>query len=94
MMTGSTQPEPAPHGDEVPQDGPASTVPESTPPPTSLNGGTTSVWYFVGATFLFAGPLIFGFDDFGFFRIITLILGAVVMVAGFIVLRRESGKRS
>lgn len=93
-MTGSTQPEPAPHGDETPQGPPAAPEPESTSPSTSTTGGTTSVWYFVGATFLFAGPLLFGFDDFGFFRIITLVLGAVLMVVGFVVLRRESGKRS
>ncbi|WP_285041161.1 hypothetical protein [Plantibacter sp. LMC-P-059a] len=92
-MTGSTQPEPGPERGEVPVAGPASSEPASSQP-TSSNGSSTAVWYFVGATFLFAGPLIFGVNDFGFFRIITLVLGAVVMVAGFVVLRRETTKRS
>lgn len=91
-MTGSIQPEPGPERGEVPA-GSASSEP--TPPESTSSAGTsTAVWYFVGATFLFAGPLIFGVNDFGFFRIITLVLGAVVMVAGFVVLRRETTKGS
>lgn len=49
----------------------------------------TAVWYFVGATFLFAGPTVFSFGDNGFLRVLTLVLGAVVFVCGIIVFRRE-----
>ncbi len=96
-MHGSTEPEPAPQGDESPPN-PGGAEPAmadaAATGPGSSTGGTTAVWYFVGATFLFAGPVIFGFGEMGFLRILTLVLGAVIFVCGVIVWRRENVKRS
>lgn len=64
--------------------------PEQDAPKAAAN---TAVWYFVGATFLFAGPTIFSFGDNGFLRVLTLVLGAVVFVCGIIVFRREQLSR-
>ena len=96
-MHGSTEPEPASHSDER---SPTAGAAQPAAPDAAANGsgsstgGTTAVWYFVGATFLFAGPVIFGFGEMGFLRILTLVLGAVVFVCGVIVWRRENVKRS
>jgi uncharacterized membrane protein YoaK (UPF0700 family) len=53
------------------------------------SSGGTAVWYFVGATFLFAGTTIFGHDGWPAVRILGTVLGLVVLVAGFVVMRRE-----
>lgn len=59
----------------------------STPEPTPQSA--TAVWYFVGATFIFAMPnLLFG-DLAWWARIAFIALGFVVMIAGFFQLRRE-----
>jgi len=84
-MDESTQPEPTPERE------PSRAEPPATDAPASRTD--TSVWYFVGATFLFAGPMVFGFDDGGFLRILTFVLGAVVFVCGAIVFRREYLRR-
>lgn len=70
-------------------DGPAN---EHEPEPAKAPANT-SVWYFVGATFLFAGPTVFSFGDNGFLRVLTLVLGAVVFVCGIIMFRREQLSR-
>jgi len=65
--------------------------------PSSSESGGTAVWYFVGATFLFAGSTFLGSADDGGaspFGIIAGIAGAVVLVAGLWVFSREwKGKR-
>ncbi|MGC3022599.1 MULTISPECIES: hypothetical protein [unclassified Brevibacterium] len=54
----------------------------------------TSVWYFIGAVFAFTLPNML-FDDFGGWpRILFLTLGLIVMVAGFVQLRREFRAKS
>lgn len=57
---------------------------------TSGTPQQTSVWYFVGATFIFASPILFfrGVDSM-WWSIGTLAVGFVVMAAGFRVMARE-----
>ena len=59
--------------------------------------GGTAVWYFVGATFLFAGSTFLGSptDDGGAspFGIIAGLAGVVVLVAGIWVFARENKGR-
>ncbi|UVI36852.1 hypothetical protein [Brevibacterium spongiae] len=49
----------------------------------------TAVWYFIGAVFIFTAPnLLFdGLDGWG--RALFFAVGIVVMVAGFVQMRRE-----
>ena len=50
---------------------------------------SSSLWYFIGATFIFAMPnLMFG-DLAWWARLALLALGLAVMAAGFVQLRRE-----
>ncbi|KAA9084148.1 hypothetical protein [Microbacterium radiodurans] len=50
---------------------------------------SSSLWYFIGATFIFAMPnLMFG-DLAWWARLALLVLGLAVMAAGFVQLRRE-----
>jgi hypothetical protein len=51
--------------------------------------GGTAVWYFVGATFLFAGTFFYGDEGGPVLRIVGIVLGFVVLVAGFVVFRKE-----
>ncbi|MET0297220.1 MAG: hypothetical protein ABW024_07450 [Microbacterium sp.] len=52
-----------------------------------------AIWYFVGATFVFAAPVIF-FPDAGvWLRIATLALGFALIVVGGIQLGREITQR-
>jgi hypothetical protein len=60
-------------------------------PETSQNSGSVAVWYFVGATFLFAGSTIFGTsgDGRGPLAVIGIVAGFAVLVVGLVVFGRE-----
>lgn len=54
----------------------------------------TSIWYFVGATFIFGAPaLYFPGDEYFWLRLATIVLGFVVVAAGIVVFIREQGAR-
>jgi hypothetical protein len=56
----------------------------------------TAVWYFVAATFLFAGTSFFGTsgEGRGWVAIVGIVLGFVVLAAGIVVFSRElKGRR-
>ncbi|MDR2294861.1 MAG: hypothetical protein LBE05_06615 [Microbacterium sp.] len=53
----------------------------------------TSVWYFVGAVFIFAVPNLLFRDIELWARIGVIALGFAVMIAGFVQLRREMTAR-
>jgi hypothetical protein len=53
----------------------------------------TSVWYFVGAVFIFAVPNLLFRDIEPWARIGIIALGFAVMIAGFVQLRREMTAR-
>jgi hypothetical protein len=55
--------------------------------------GGVAVWYFVGATFLFAGTTFLGDEAGPVVRIGGIVLGLVVLVAGFVVFRKEWNAR-
>lgn len=48
-----------------------------------------AVWYFVGATFLFAAPVLFFADADPWVHVVTLVLGFAAIVVGGIHLGRE-----
>jgi hypothetical protein len=51
--------------------------------------GGVAVWYFIGATSLFAGATIFGDDAGPMLRGIGIVLGLVVLIAGLFIMRKE-----
>lgn len=55
----------------------------------------TAVWYFIGATFMFAlGPMVFSAGDPGAWQVaVFVILGMVVMACGVVVFVRERRQR-
>ena len=55
---------------------------------------STAVWYFVAATFLFSGSMIYGDAGGPALRIVGLVIGAVIFAAGVVVLRRELAGRN
>ena len=59
------------------------------------NGGPPqiSIWYFVGATFIFAAPALFFPDAELWVRIILLAAGCLAIVAGGVQLGREIAHR-
>ena len=62
--------------------------------PSSRESGGTAVWYFVGATFLFAGSTFLGSADDGGASPFGVVAGVVVLVAGLWVFAREiKGRR-
>jgi ABC-type uncharacterized transport system permease subunit len=67
------------------------TEPERTPEPSPESpAAQTAVWYFVGATFIFAASAGSILGDLGpVLTAIGFVAGAVVFVAGLLVFRRE-----
>ncbi|MFS0732341.1 hypothetical protein ABC304_10100 [Microbacterium sp. 1P10UB] len=61
----------------------------SPPTPSPKSESQISVWYFVGATFVLAAPVIFLPDADFWVRIVSIALGLVLVVAGGFQLRRE-----
>jgi hypothetical protein len=55
--------------------------------------GGVAVWYFIGATFLFAGTTLFGDLGGPVLRILGIVLGVIVFAAGIVVFRREAQAR-
>ena len=53
-----------------------------------------AVWYFVGATFLFVTPILFIPDAPLWLRVVSLILGVIVMIAGGVQFAREISQRN
>jgi len=49
----------------------------------------TAVWYFIGAVFIFTLPNMLFPDLAGWARILFITSGVIIMVAGFVQLRRD-----
>lgn len=62
---------------------------------TSSNNAApqVAVWYFIGATFLFVAPILFVTDAPLWLRILSLMLGGIVMVIGGVKFAREITQR-
>ena len=52
-----------------------------------------AVWWFVGATFIFAAPALFSFDAPVWARVVLLVAGFVAVICGGIQLGRELRQR-
>lgn len=59
----------------------------------STSAPQIAVWYFVGATFIFAAPVLYFPDAELWIRIASFALGFLVMIAGGVRLAREITQR-
>lgn len=65
------------------------TDPEAQPTDKSAGRDGTAVWYFIGATFLFAGPTLLREQVGPELSFVAMIAGLIVLVAGLVVVRTE-----
>ncbi len=63
------------------------------PDDTDTPRAQVAVWYFVAATFVFAAPALLGADAAPWWRITSIVVGFVLIVAGGVQLGREMTQR-